>query len=1007
MKNKRHKSFVQWFLALFAIVFLGCVAAINGIGYVFAASVNTGVTGLSAESSGKATWTTSNGIISGSVTAKATTSCGSTSYSSQNGTLTLTNSSGNVGQLSFDYAISLNGGSTTIDGEDITAGGLFSKKLEAGDNVAVVITSNGSNDTATTISISNIKLTAEKNVTVVFKTPYPSASYGSYTVNGESITAQTTKTFKTTDSVVLAATPASNYKFFGWKNETNGSYISTNASLTTSFSEDITICPEFVSSSTAVWKVSSNYFTDLTNAINYANSSGTEGIILTSNGTLPAGNYTIPSGRTLLLPMDAGYAIVREEPTVIYGSHVTPSAYSLLTMANGATITVANGGTICCAGNLCSTGQLGGWNGCTTGPGGRIKMNTGSEIIVQSGGKLYAWGYIYGSGSVEIQSGGTVYEAFQIKDWRGGTATSNCYSYTFIFNQYYIQNIEVPLKLYAGASEKLWSSANASSSAYPMGATFLGSGGLFNLSTGYLIKDYIEGTDRLQIDIYGNASITTMQITGLPMIGSISTADYEMPITSNITINIHSGTTQIQQNVKFLPGVELNIDSGAFLQINSGKKVYVYDNDDWGNFTGSARLYVIGYSVANGTTAKRNASSLVDALINVNGAIDVKGNLYTSAGGGNITSSQGEGQIVLSTAPGTANSTIYEMAGNSTKTEVTFNPARLHNGGSLVGTSGEYESISGIAAGTKYNYCKHCEKWYILVSTIYTITFNSNGGTGSMSTYTHTKAGHYDHDAPTCGFAAPEGQAFAGWNTASDGSGTQYSVGDSVHVDKATTLYAIWEQISGYTITWANYDGSVLKTDEDVLPGVVPSYTGATPTRAPDAQYTYEFSGWTPTVVAATSNATYTATYSTTVNKYTVIWKNGETTLETDTNVSYGTHPSYDGAEPVKDSTGQYTYTFIGWAASSNPTTPIDISTAIVEGDITYIALFSENTNKYTVTWMNYDGTSILETDEEVPYGSAPSYNGSNPTKPSTPQYSYSFIGWATEMNQIRLVFLL
>ena len=61
------------------------------------------------------------------------------------------------------------------------------------------------------------------------------------------------------------------------------------------------------------------------------------------------------------------------------------------------------------------------------------------------------------------------------------------------------------------------------------------------------------------------------------------------------------------------------------------------------------------------------------------------------------------------------------------------------------------------------------------------------------------------------------------------------------------------------TITWKNWDGSILKTTT-VQEGTTPSY-GGTPTR-PDDSFTYTFKGWSPSIVAATRNATYTAEYT-------------------------------------------------------------------------------------------------------------------------------------------------
>lgn len=65
--------------------------------------------------------------------------------------------------------------------------------------------------------------------------------------------------------------------------------------------------------------------------------------------------------------------------------------------------------------------------------------------------------------------------------------------------------------------------------------------------------------------------------------------------------------------------------------------------------------------------------------------------------------------------------------------------------------------------------------------------------------------------------------------------------------------------INTFNITWKNYDGAVLRTDQ-VSYGETPHY-GTAPTRSEDECYTYTFKGWSPAIVAATANATYTATY--------------------------------------------------------------------------------------------------------------------------------------------------
>ena len=135
----------------------------------------------------------------------------------------------------------------------------------------------------------------------------------------------------------------------------------------------------------------------------------------------------MPSGVTLLVPFDSAGTVYTTAPAITYNDYATPTAFRTLTMPSGVRMTVQSGGSLCLSGKLSSKGQMGGYNGTPTGPDGRINMLGGSSITLKNNSNLYCWGYIHGDGEVIAESGSTVYEAFQIKDWRGGTATSNVY----------------------------------------------------------------------------------------------------------------------------------------------------------------------------------------------------------------------------------------------------------------------------------------------------------------------------------------------------------------------------------------------------------------------------------------------------------------------------------------------------------------------------------------------------------------------------------------------------
>ncbi|MBQ3673523.1 MAG: DUF4832 domain-containing protein, partial [Paludibacteraceae bacterium] len=175
-----------------------------------------------------------------------------------------------------------------------------------------------------------------------------------------------------------------------------------------------------------------------------------------------------------------------------------------------------------------------------------------------------------------------------------------------------------------------------------------------------------------------------------------------------------------------------------------------------------------------------------------------------------------------------------------------------------------------------------------------------------------------------------------------------------------------------YTITFKNEDGTVLQTLNDVEEDEIPTYSGPTPTKAATAQYTYTFAGWTPTIVAATEDAIYTATYTATTNSYTITWKNDDGSTIDQTTVLYGGTPTHADASKAADA--QYTYTFAGWSPAI----------VAVVGNATYTATYTSTVNKYTITWKDDDGSVIDET--EVAYGSTPAH--ADPHKDADAQYT-------------------
>ena len=649
--------------------------------------------GLSFSGNADDAWSANGTSITGAVTSEGGT-CSDTSH---NSTLTITNKKSTTATLSFDYSIEQNVGTIQVDGQKVSSGASFTKELVANGSVKVYIKS-GSTSAATKITLTNVVLVSDVNATATFVP----AENGTYTVDGKAITEEYSNTQSSMTAYTVVATPADGYQFLGWYNLTTGKCIATAVSTTLNIESDCTITAKFASKAAALFETGGQRFADLNEAVSYAQKNSQSKITLATDGSI-SGTYIIPAGITLLIPFDAAGTLYTDAPAAI---RTTPASkpFRTLTMSEGTSITV--NGAISLGGRYFAAG--GGEQGRPVGDYGYIKMADNSSITVKNGGKLYAWGFISGSGSVLAESGATVYEFYQIADFRGGGASSNMHHEVFPFSQYFVQNIEVPLTLNAGANEQVYSGVYAMSTTYTTPINFIGNNGMFKVESGSFTKDYDEKTDRLVFTVNGEAALNTLslKLAGI----KVDSASYVLPITNNITINIQSGNVTINQDAALLAGVEVNIAEGAGLTVADGKNIYFYDSDEWNsdNFVwGPCKFKSVAY--APGKAYNRSNNDLVDAKMDVNGSVTAIGAIYTTKGGADICSSNKTGKYVQQGTPGGETATYQYNANGNNAVTIPITAAKLKN------ADGKYTETANAIAHDTFTYCKGQEcgggKW--------------------------------------------------------------------------------------------------------------------------------------------------------------------------------------------------------------------------------------------------------------------------------------------------------
>ena len=974
MKGKISKRCISLLLAVLMVLSALPIVTLQ----VFAATNETGLfdseIGIHLESQNGICWANGTTAFASAFSTKIMSS-----YLAETASIQIQNHTNATAKLFFDYAVE-GSGIVKIGKDKLSGTGTYSVEIKNNRSANIKVTSerndNGVNK-GIRITVSNIALVNDKKAV---NTTFKPAENGSYTVNGEKITANIVKSLDSYNEYKLKATPDAGYKFVGWYNETTGKYISTTAEATLHIDEESCIIPQFVSAETAVFETGMKMFADFNGAVEFAQANKLSKITLVSDGTI-SGNYTVPSGITLLIPFDEAKTCYTDTPTATsFQANAKP--FRTLTMAEGSSVTLESGAAISVGGQYYAA--PGGSKGKIVGPYGFIKMESGSAITVKSGASLYAWGFISGSGAVTVESGGSVYEWYQVLDFRGGSASKQMDddgNKVFPFNQYAVQNVEVPLTLHVGASETVYTAVYAMSKIYTTSIPFIADDGMFKVKTGILTKAYDGNTDRVIYTVDGTAEVNSLNLKLAGM--SVSSSSYVLPLTNNMTINLTSGSKlTVNQTAALLPGVQASIAKGAELKVSEGKSIYIYDADEWGGYCGSGDAQYIPVVYAPGRPAGARAP-LADAKVDVNGKLIAIGGIYTTASGADICSSDGTGQYVQQGALGTETKTYqYTQKSGVTAHEIPITLARLHN------TNGTYTETKGSQAGDTY--LVYDGIWALKKNNI-KITFNANGGTGEMAALMANPG--YDKQLSSNTFTR-EGYTFTGWNTKADGTGTGYADGATVKFDVDTTLYAQWTQ--NPVITFDANGGKGIMGTQTVNPGVSAALPANTFTRAD-----YDFAGWNTkadgsgtayadkATIAVSANTTLYAQW--TLHKYHVRWLNwddsvlqeGEYTCE-----DWAAWDDWNNDPPSRPEDENYTYKFL------NSWTPYDETKDgwgfYPHEDVDFRAAF-KSYKKLTVTFDANGGNGTMDTVKI-----ANGYSGEYYTLPECgfTREGYTFNGW-------------
>lgn len=346
------------------------------------------------------------------------------------------------------------------------------------------------------------------------------------------------------------------------------------------------------------------------------------------------GYYTVKSGVTLLVPYDGTYSTSADNYLKDDNTETSATPYVTLTMTEGTTLTVKGGGSLLVNASIASNGMA----SSHAINYGKLVTEKDTKIVLESGSWADAMGYITGSGEMIAESGSSIYEVFNLYGWKGGSISSKIKGKVFPINQYTLNNLQINTTFNAGS----YYYAKATITATLIGrvdtkVAFVSpeSDAFIELSSGTLKKSYVNTNGNVRFAMNGNATFHNLEVK--VSAASASTKKLQVPIPGHFKLTVASGTTTIPSDVqiKLLPGAELNINSGATLNVNGALYAYADINDAYDN--GLTKWQDGGNNKQYPSTSHMRSTSIdknvtPDYSVDTPAKITVNGNINVASG---------------------------------------------------------------------------------------------------------------------------------------------------------------------------------------------------------------------------------------------------------------------------------------------------------------------------------------------------------------------------------------